>query len=80
MVFLDTTVDIQLKRIENDKKRPLLEDVDKSTVLNEMKRYRDPLYNEVSDVKVFSGDFGSKRVVSNIITSLVEKGFVDEEL
>ena len=80
VVFLDTTVDIQLKRIENDNKRPLLEDVDKSTVLNEMKRYRDPLYNEVSDVKVFSGDFGSKRVVSNIIKSLVEKGFVDEEL
>ena len=79
VVFLDTTVDIQMQRIENDKKRPLLQDVDKSEVLNEMKRSRDPLYNEVSDIKVFSGDLGSKRVVSNIIEGLVEKGFIEKE-
>ena len=75
VVFLDTTVDVQMQRIENDKKRPLLQ----GEVLNQMKRYRDPLYEEVSDVKVFSGDSGSKRVVSNIIEGLVKKGFIDKE-
>ena len=79
VVFLDTTVDVQMQRIENDKKRPLLQDVDKGEVLSQMKRYRDPLYEEVSDVKVFSSDAGSKRVVSNIIEGLVEKGFIEKE-
>ena len=68
-----------MQHSENDKKRSLLSYVDKGEVLNQMKRYRDPLYEEVSDVKVFSGDSGSKRVVSNIIEGLVKKGFIDKE-
>ena len=80
VVFLDVTVDVQMQRIENDKKRPLLQNVDKIEVLNKMKRSRDPLYNEISDIKVSSSDLGSKRVVSNIIEDLVGKGFIDKEL
>ncbi len=76
VVFLDTSLAIQVARTKKDRKRPLLQNVDHRTVLAEMKTLRDPLYEEVSDIRVFVGESTSKRVVSGIIARMADKGFV----
>lgn len=76
VVFLDTTVDVQLKRTGNDKKRPLLQSDDRRAVLTKMREERDPIYLEVADVHVNVGDASSKRTVNKIIRLLEKQGVV----
>ncbi|MBD3647859.1 MAG: shikimate kinase AroK [Pseudomonadales bacterium] len=76
VVFLDTSLEIQLRRTERDKKRPLLQNVDHEKVLAELKAARDPLYNEVADVRVFAGDSGSRKTVSIILEQLKDHGYI----
>ncbi len=78
VVFLDTSLDIQLMRMKKDKKRPLLKNVNHADALTKMKAVRDPLYNDVSHVKIFVGESGSKLVVSSIIDKLVDQGFIEK--
>lgn len=77
VVFLNTSLDIQDARTKKDQKRPLLRGVDRRVVLTEMKALRDPLYQEVADIKIFVGETNSKQVVANIIDRLVEQNFVE---
>ena len=51
VVWLPTSVNQQLRRLEMDKKRPLLQAPDRRERLERMARERDPLYAEVSDLK-----------------------------
>tara|TARA_E500000331_G_scaffold358467_1_gene425586 strand:- start:1342 stop:1860 length:519 start_codon:yes stop_codon:yes gene_type:complete len=76
VVFLDTTVDVQLKRTGNDKKRPLLQSDDRRAVLTKMREERDPIYLEVADVHVNVGDASSRRTVNKIIRLLEKQGVV----
>ncbi len=76
VVFLDTSVDIQVARTRKDKKRPLLQNVNHRKVLREMKTLRDPLYADVADLRVFVGDSGSRRVVTGIVARMAERGCV----
>ena len=78
VVFLDTSLEIQLSRTKKDRKRPLLRNVDHAEVLKEMKTLRDPLYKDVSHIKVYVGESGSKRVVSSIIDKLNDQGFIEK--
>jgi shikimate kinase len=75
VVFLDTSVELQLARTRKDKKRPLLRTENREEVLQELRTSRDPLYKEVADIRVFTGDSGSKKMVSIIIQSLSEQGY-----
>lgn len=70
VVYLDTTVETQLKRTGKDKKRPLLQTDDPREVLIRLKEVRAPMYEEVADIKVFVGDRGSRRTVNQIIGDL----------
>jgi shikimate kinase len=78
VVFLDTSLDIQEARTKKDQKRPLLRGVDRRAALTEMKAFRDPLYEEVADIKVFVGESTSRRVVANIVDKLVERDFLED--
>lgn len=78
VVFLDTSLEVQLRRTERDKKRPLLQNVDHRKVLSELKEKRDPLYEEVADIQVFAGDTGSRKTVSTILEQLKEHGYIRE--
>ena len=78
VVFLDTSLDIQLMRTKKDKKRPLLQNVNHSDVLTKMKAVRDPLYNDVCHIKIFVGKSSGKRVVSSIIDNLVDHGLIEK--
>ncbi len=70
VVFLDTTLELQIKRTEKDKKRPLLQNVDHKTVLGDMKKIRHPMYEEVADIRIFVGEESSKYVVNHIVKKL----------
>ena len=78
VVFLDTSLDIQLMRTKKDKKRPLLQNVNHSDVLTKMKAVRDPLYNDVCHIKIFVGKSSGTRVVSSIIDNLVDQGLIEK--
>ena len=75
VIFLDTSIELQLARTKKDKKRPLLRTDDREKVLQDLKKKRDPLYAEVSDIKVFTGDSGSRKMISGILQSLREEGY-----
>ena len=76
VVFLDTTVELQIKRTEKDKKRPLLQNVDHVEVLTRLKAIRHPLYEEVADIRVFVGEETGRRVVQDIVRQLTEKNLL----
>ena len=77
VVFLDTSVELQMQRTEKDKKRPLLrnnvQNWDKKKVLTELRCKRQPLYQEIADITVFAGTETSKHLVQKIIRLLSEK-------
>ena len=50
VVWLRTSVEVQLKRLRNDGSRPLLAVPDRDQRLADMARLRDPLYREVCDL------------------------------
>ena len=75
VVFLDTSVELQMDRTRKDKSRPLLLTDDRETVLIELREKRDPLYSEIADIRVFTGDSGSRKMVSVILKSLQEEGY-----
>ncbi|XOV87098.1 MAG: shikimate kinase AroK [Pseudomonadota bacterium] len=79
VIFLDTSIDLQLKRTASDKKRPLLQTGDRETTLRNMKQQRQPLYLDVADVHFFVGEGGSRKLVNALVEHLREAGFVPEE-
>ena len=52
IVYLKASVGLQLKRTENDKKRPLLANGNKEKILKALKKARDPLYEKISNVTI----------------------------
>jgi shikimate kinase len=79
VIFLDTSVDVQLKRTAKDKKRPLLQNTNRRETLTRMRRERDPSYKEVADVHVFVGENNSKRTVQKILKQLDKQGSKDTD-
>ncbi len=78
VVFLDTSLELQIKRTQKDKKRPLLQNVDHATVLRDLKSKRHPIYAEIADVRVFVGEESTKHVVSSIIQKLKAQALLKE--
>lgn len=52
VVYLQTSVEQQLKRTEKGRERPLLANAEPRAVLEELTRVRDPLYREIADLVV----------------------------
>ena len=52
VVYLKTPIEIQLKRTENDKKRPLLSQGSREQTLRALKKERDPQYEEIADITI----------------------------
>ena len=77
VVHLDTSVSLMVKRTANDKKRPLLQNGNPRATLQKIKKNRDPLYKEVSDLRVFIGDNSSRKAVSQILENLRKKGLTE---
>ena len=80
VVYLETSVDTQMKRTERDKKRPLLRSdlptSEQRKVLEDMKRVRDPLYLAVAHLSVYVGDLNGRSLVNTIKERLVQGGWL----
>ena len=50
VVYLRAGLESQLKRLQRDRTRPLLQRADREDVLRELARAREPLYREVADL------------------------------
>ena len=78
VVFLDTTVELQLKRTEKDKRRPLLQNSDHAVVLNELRVRRTPIYHEMADISIFVGEESGRRAVKGIVKKLKEQALLKD--
>lgn len=63
VIYLHATVEEQVRRTRNDRKRPLLQTGDPGQVLRDLMTVRDPLYREIAD-HVIDTDGSSPRVVA----------------
>ncbi len=70
VVWLRTSVDQQLHRLENDKQRPLLQSPERRPKLDELARERDPLYREVADLVFESRDRSARHVARELTARL----------
>lgn len=70
VVWLQTSVDQQIRRLEHDKKRPLLQAPDRRARLEALAGERDPLYREVADI-VFKSANRHSNVMAAELTSVL---------
>ena len=71
VVYLKTPLEIQLKRTEKDRKRPLLAKGNKKQILETLKEERDPKYEEIADITIDqNGQKNKKKIISEIIDKL----------
>ena len=67
VVYLKTPIEIQLKRTENDKKRPLLSQGNRELTLRVLKEERDPQYKEIADITINHDQQKNRNAVINEI-------------
>ena len=70
VVYLKTPLELQLKRTEKDKKRPLLAKGDKKEILEALKKERDSKYEEIADITI---DQNGQKNIKSIINEIINK-------
>jgi shikimate kinase len=71
VIYLETSIQTQLERTINDKERPLLqESSNKEQTLIELKRIRDPLFEECANITIKETKNSHNEVVEEIIKHL----------
>ncbi len=73
VVYLCTSVEEQLRRTRQDRKRPLLQTNDRRARLEALKKERDPLYEEIADFTVSTDSRHMQRVVQSITRRFKEQ-------
>ena len=71
VVWLQTTIEQQLERLERDQRRPLLAGPDRRERLQAMARIRAPIYRELADLEV-PGAHGSVAAASERCIALID--------
>lgn len=72
VLFLDVDLDSQLRRLANDRSRPLLQRPDRREVLARMSQERAPLYAEVADLRYPTGGGSVRQAVEQLVGLLQE--------
>ena len=75
VVYLRTGIGLQLKRTRQSKNRPLLRNEDPASVLQRLMEVRGPLYDEMADIAIATGNRKIETVVREIGERLREHGF-----
>lgn len=70
VVYLNTPLEVQVQRTRHGSDRPLLRDGDRRETLERLREERDPLYREVADLVIDTGDKNSRAVVREITERL----------
>ncbi len=66
VVYLHATVEQQLARTSQDRKRPLLQVDDPAAALRQLMAVREPIYRQVADLVVDTGQRNIKKVAGEI--------------
>ena len=72
VVWLDTDVEVLAKRISGDSNRPLLHDVNPLEKMKALTKERNPLYAEIADLHIDTGNLSAKEAVDKIAAFLSE--------
>ena len=72
VVFLDTTIDQQLARIQRSRHRPLFAGTDRRARLEELARERDPLYRSIAAITIRTDGRAPVAVAGDIARALKE--------
>lgn len=70
VVYLETSVDEQLRRTRHDRNRPLLQADDRRATLERLNAERAPLYREIADVVIPTDDSRRAATVERIVRAL----------
>lgn len=70
VVYLETSVDEQLRRTRHDRNRPLLQADDRRATLERLDAERAPLYREIADVVIPTDDSRRATTVERIVRAL----------
>lgn len=77
VVWLQATVDQQIRRLEQDRSRPLLQAPDRRKRLQTLAAERDPLYDDVADLVFGSGGRGLVQV-ADALAELIRRHTTSE--
>ncbi|RFF26941.1 MULTISPECIES: shikimate kinase AroK [unclassified Wenzhouxiangella] len=66
VVYLKTSVDQQLRRLERDKQRPLLQAPDRRRRLTELAEQRNPVYESCADLIIRSADISPAAMAADV--------------
>jgi shikimate kinase len=72
VVWLETSVDQQLKRLERDQRRPLLQAPDRRERLERLAETRNPLYRECAHLKIRSANISPAAMAARAHRRIVE--------
>ncbi len=72
VVWLQTSVDQQLKRLARDQRRPLLQTPDRRQRLEQLAAERDPLYRECAHLTVRSADLSPRAMAARVARRIRE--------
>ncbi|OUR82081.1 shikimate kinase I [Cycloclasticus sp. 46_120_T64] len=70
IIYLQCSVDQQLRRTKHDTKRPLLQIANPREKLEQLMKERAPIYESIADVKISTNKTNSKRVINAILDKL----------
>lgn len=70
VIYLHATVEQLLERTRMDRNRPLLQTEDPEARLRELMAARDPLYQELADIVIDTGEASVRQVVQDLIKQL----------
>ena len=72
VIWLDATIEAQLARLARDRQRPLLNAPDRRARLEKLARERNPLYEEIADLRIASAGTGNSSHTARQIVGLLE--------
>ena len=70
VIYLETSIQVQLERTLKDKSRPLLKEGKKKETLISLKKKREHLYKEIADITIKQEGKGHNKIVQEIIDKL----------
>lgn len=67
VVYMEVALPTQVRRLKNDKKRPLLQQQDRELVLTQLWEKREPYYEQIADFSILTDEQSVQEVVSSIL-------------
>ncbi len=72
VVYLRTSIEQQVARTSNDRRRPLLQEGDPEEILRALMAVRDPLYRDIADFTAETDGSGTRSLAERIASQIIE--------